>query len=313
MPTLDFDPANKTETALDFPRLRLETGEKARILCIEPAPTYAYVHTLRAPKIVAGVAERRTVSRKDGSSFVDVVKEFIGRPLCLGDLGILTDKGTDPKNCPACARSLETNEVEPAQRRFAMHVIQYGCRPNSWDPRAPFTCDVVIWGFTQMMFNKLADIQGSWGPLKNHDLLLGPCTDKTFQKFEIMVAPEALWQKDERLKQQVLDTYRENRAPDLHAMCGRQVERRWMEDDIERIAQRWRIANNQPEDGTEAVGRGSLAQPTESLAAQPTPAATESVDLAALLGAAPPEAVKAREEAAEVAPMNFDALLDSLS
>jgi len=341
VPILEFKPDNKTETLSDFPRLKLDTGEKSRILCIEPSPTFAYVHTLRAPKIVDGVAVKHTTTRKDGSTYTDYVKDFIGRPLCLGDLGIVRDKGVDPTNCPACARSTATSEVDPPARRFAMHIIRYGVKPNSWDPRAPFSCEVVIWSFTDQIFNKLTDIQTTWGNLRDHDLLLGPCTDKNFQKFEIMVAPTALWQQHEQIKQIVVETYQENRAQDLEQFCGRRVERRWMEDDIERIAQRWRIANAEtPErvDGTEAAGQGSLADGLNDLlgGAAPTqappPPLVDSVDLGDLLGGVTPTGPAATATgfadllgaaqsttapatpapAASPEPVDFDDLLNSL-
>jgi hypothetical protein len=297
MPTIEFKPENKTEIITDFPKLKLDTGEKARILCIEPSPTYAYVHTLRAPKIVSGVAERHTIKRKDGSTFTDYVKDFIGRPLCLGDLGVLADRGIDPTNCPACARASQTSEIDAPTRRFAMHIIQYGVKPNSWEPRAPFSCEVVIWGFTNQMFDKLTDIQAQWGNLRDHDLLLGPCTDRNFQKFELMVAPDALWQKHEQIQQIVVDTYRQNRANDLEVFCGRRVERRWMMDDIERIAARWRIANGEEStraDGTELADRSGMDSALDGLltgtavpavASTVAPVVDASVDIETLLAA----------------------------
>lgn len=261
MPVIDFDPQHKTEKLTDFPRLKLEAGEKARILCIEEQPTYAYVHTLRAPRIIDGMAQKKQVDRKDGSTYEDYVKDFIGRPLCLGGLGTLADKGVDPKNCPVCARSVETSEVDAPQRRFAMHVIKYAVKPNSWDLRGPFSCELEIWSFTDQIFNKLTDIKAQWQSLRKHDLLLGPCTNKDFQKFEIMVAPDAAWMLDERIKSTVVDTYRENKVADLEVFCGRRVERRWMEDDLDKIAQRWRIANGTPEyDATQAAERPTLSE-----------------------------------------------------
>ncbi len=280
MPLLDFDPNNKTESGLDYPKLKLEVGERARILCIEKAPTYAYTHTLRAPKIVNDVAVKHTQQRKDGSSFTDYVKEFVGQPQCLGDLGVLKDKGVDPKNCPLCARSAESSEIEQPKHRFAMHVVKYHVKPGGWELRSPFSCELVVWTFSKQMYDKLTDISTQYGSLRQRDLLLGPCTDKNYQKFEIMVAPDAAWQMSDAIGETVLATYKNNRYPgDLEIFCGRKVERAWMLNDIERIAERWRVAQRTSAptrpDGTESAVNHALAVGLDGLdAATSQPAQT---------------------------------------
>lgn len=313
MPTLAFDPANKTETVSDFPRLKLDHMEKGRILCLED-PAFAYVHELRAPKIVNGRAETKTFERKDGSTYTDFIMDFIGRPLCLGDLGVLMDKGVDPRNCPACRRATEGDEIQPPKRRFAMHVIKYAVKTNSFDLIQPFSCQLVVWGFTNMTYNKLTDIVSEYGNLREHDLLLGPCTNKDFQKFEIMPASKAAWMLDDQIKNTVLGTYQQNKLPDLDSFCGRKVERRWFEDDIAKVAERWRIANGapSPDPGTESADERSLTEGLNDLLNTTPPA----VDLGDLLSAKPagddttPE--PSTEPAAKGGTMDFDELLKSL-
>lgn len=176
MQRVAFDQKNKKLSPLDYPKLKLERNQSARILCIEE-PVAGYVHTLRAPVIVNGVPKMVMAKGRDNSEYETYAMDFIGRPLCLGDPGILEDKGVDPKNCPACKLSAESDMVKAPERRFAMHVIRYAIRATSgsFDVATPFSVSVVVWSFPDMIFNKLADIATEWGDLKQHDLLLGPC------------------------------------------------------------------------------------------------------------------------------------------
>lgn len=329
MPDLDWDPSNKSEAGIDYPKLKLKNGEYARILVIDKMPKFHWAHTLRAPKIVNGEAVKTSITRKDGSTFSDYVKEYIGQPQCLGDLGVMKDKGVDTRNCPLCERAKETGEIEQAKRRMAMHVIRYGTRPGGWDVRTPFSVELVVWGFTDQIYNKLNNISNQYGNLRERDLLLGPCTDEGFQKFEIMVGPDAAWQKDTSLKAMVLEAYRpENRYPgDLENFCGRKVERAWMLNDIERVAERWRIAHQKTNfsaparaDGTEqAIVNHALAAGLDGLTPtqQQAPAATgqqqnwlaDSADADALVAQQQAEAARRAAPPTTAPAIDFDDLL----
>ncbi len=257
MPTLSFTPENKTEFASDFPRLKLELNERKRVLCLQE-PNFGYVHTLRAPKIVNGKPEYASVKQKDGSFASELVKDFIGRPLCLGDLGTLADKGVDAGNCPACERAIACDEVDRPQRRFAMPVIVYQTKPGGFDVSTPFGCSCVVWNFTDMVFNKLVDIKEEWGSLRDVDLKLGPCDNKVFQKYDIAAAREAAWKVSEDRTTQVVACFKENQPKDIDALIGRRIERTWMSEDLNKVAARWRITNGAPAQDTDGA--------TESLA-----------------------------------------------
>lgn len=259
MPTLSFTPENRREQNNDFPKLKLKLGERKRIVCIED-PTFAYVHTLRAPKIQDGQAIKEEKKRRDGTTFVDYVRDFVGRPLCLGDEGILADKGSDPGNCPACARAAETDEVLPPERRFAMPVIVYRTKPGGFEVANPFSVDLVVWGFTEGTFGKLVEVSQICGSLLEHDLLLGPCQPpEAFQKFDIGYAPTTAFTGDENRQMLIAETVKEQRPANLEAACGRKVERRWLEDDLNKIADRWRVA-------TGAKPANDMATPTNPAA-----------------------------------------------
>lgn len=325
MPQINFTAENKTENALDFPKLKLDSGERARILLLED-PTFAYVHDLRAPKIVNGKAETKEYERSDKSTYVDFVKDFIGRPQCLGDFGILGDKGIDAKNCPACAVAAESDEIDKPKRRFAVPVIAYGIKHGGFEVREPFGCEVLVWSFTDQTFNKLVDFATEWGDMKDHDLLLGPCENKQWQKFDLKVSKTAAWQVDDSRKQIVVATYKNNRPTgELENFCGRKTTRAWMVDDIAKVRNRWRIANGVPlDDGTQAAQATSLTAGLDSLinevSAGTAPAAEGAqhqeppVDMSDLLGNAPPATTLKinSEKQDDAGTLNFQDLLGSL-
>lgn len=291
MGRVTFDESNKIQTSADFPKLKLEKDARARIVCLE-APVAEYVHTLRAPKIVNGIPETKMFERKDGTKYEDYVLDFIGRPLCLGDEGILKDRGTDPKNCPVCALAAEGDLTQPPQRRFAMHVVQYQIKPGGFELQQPFGAQVVIWSFTDKTFNKLVDFQTEWGSLQRHDLLLGPCTNPTFQQFDLQIAAKAEWLEGEERKKQVAHLFKENQTKDLTEFCGRKVETKWLLDDLDKIRARWAVVNQSgPRD--DVVSRSEEASLTEGLedllgdVAAPAAKVEEPVDLDALMGDAP--------------------------
>jgi hypothetical protein len=287
MPTLSFTPDNKTEFASDFPRLKLDQNERKRILCLQE-PNFGYVHTFRAPKIVNGKPEYASVKQKDGSFANELVKDFIGRPMCLGDLGLLQDKGVDAVNCPACERAIASDEIDRPQRRFAMPVIVYQTKPGGFDVASPFGCSCVVWNFTDMVFNKLVDIKEEWGSLRDVDLKLGPCENKVFQKYDISAAREAAWKTSEDRTAQVVACFKENQPKDIDALIGRRIERTWMTEDLNKVAARWRIVNGAPpvhdtDGATESLADG-LAGLDAALTTPTAAAPSQKLDIGDVFG-----------------------------
>ncbi len=245
MPQIDWTPEFKRTTTVEFDRLKLKVGERARIVCMEK-PTFTWVHTLRAPKIVDGRATQVMKKRKDGSEFADWDMDFVGRPQCLGDHGILADEGgLDAKNCPLCARAKESEEIQPPDRRFAINVIKYNTKGDG-TPVTPFGCSSQVWTFTEGIYNKLYGIAQEYGGLVGRDLILGPCVaPEAFQKFDISAGAKNLWESDEAIKKIVMETHKNNKLEvgELETACGRRVELRWLKDDIDKIRNRWRTAH----------------------------------------------------------------------
>ncbi len=263
MQRMSFDPKNKNAAFGDYPKLKLKKDERARVLCIEE-PVFAYSHSLRAPTIVNGKAKMETVKR--GNEEVEqYAMDFLGQPLCLGDRGILQDNGLDPKNCPVCEMARTTDMVSAPQRRFAMHVVKYATKQNSFEPAVPFSVQLVVWAYQDKVYNKLTDIVTEWGSLQNHDLLLGPCTVEMYQTFDIGVAAKAAWMESEENKLLVVTTFKENQTKDLESFCGRKSELKWLQDDLEKIRARWRVVNHESEEAAPSLAEGM----TDLLATQP--------------------------------------------
>lgn len=244
MGRVEFSTENKRSTSnFDYPRLKLEQGETARIVVGLEAPMVGYVHTLRKPQVQNGRVVTETLKRKDETEYQGYKKAFISNPLCTGREEVLEEKGIDPQNCLMCALHKENQDFTDApKRRYAMHVVRYRTKGNTDQVQEPFSLELIVWGFTDMVFNKLVDIRNDieGGDLRKHDLILGPCTNKSFQKFEIRPSlKKAEWMADQSRGKLFLDTFQNNQIPDLMVAIGSAKQESWIKQDIETIREAW--------------------------------------------------------------------------
>jgi hypothetical protein len=253
MPRIPIDPKHKTDSPFDFPKLRLEKNERARIIAIEELPLMEYVHSLSAPVISNG----QVLMEPDGDT-TKVKEEFLGRYICLGDPGVLEDKGQAPDSCPVCRAATETDAVSFPDRRFAMHVVQYGnLKPGTWEVQAPFTVTVKAWLYTDRIYSQLVGFKEEVGDLRLHDLLLGPCENPYYQKFDIRPSTKrGVWLSKDEFKQQVGAAYRTNQTPYLEALIGRR-SRENLEQELQRVVLRYQ----------QAYGGGATAEDTADVIA----------------------------------------------
>lgn len=284
MPEIEFDPKFKAQQASDYPKLKLAGREVKRIFAGLENPTYAYVHNLKAPKIVNGKAVLVEEKRKDGSTYTDIAKEFLSRPQCLGDYGVIADKGMDPDGCPMCAMAKAGEHVDPPQRRFAMHVTEYGTVHGSSELLEPFSCKLVMWTFTDKVYSQLVDIKREWKGLRSNDLILGPCTNEMFQQYDIKPAATAAWAGDEQRKKQVILSYQNNQTKlPKEEFCGKATARQWIDQNLTTIRERWAIANGDTSSSlTDTPDVGTLAEGLDDLGA-PSSSQVQPVDLGAML------------------------------
>lgn len=239
MPEIDYTPENRRYQTVEFDKLKLRKDERARIVLLEK-PTFAWVHTLKAPKILNGEPVMVEYTRR-GEKVMDYDMDFVGRPLCPGDYGTIAEAGLDEKNCPACARSAQSDEVRPPERRFATNAIRYKIK-NDGSLVSPFSCDAVVWPFGEAVYNKLIEIANEHGTIIGKDLILGPCQNEAWQKYDILSGGQNVWTADERITAVVKETHENNRSDNLELACGRKQEPRWMNEDLDKISLRWRQA-----------------------------------------------------------------------
>lgn len=283
MARVTFEKTNIRQDDTKFPQLKLESNEMARIVCIEQVPECQWVHTLRAPKIDKGRAVITVKERRNGEKYEDYEMDFIGRPICLGDEGILADRGVDPQNCPACALAVSGDMVDRPRRRFAMHVLKYATKPGTTDLLPQFNMQLLVWAFTDRTFERLTNFTQEWGSLLQHDLLLGPCTNQLFQQFDINVSGKAEWTASEDRKELAISMFKDNKISDeaLAEFCGRRVERSWLLEDLEKIKERWRLVNGDlgAESSSDfAAAAPSLADGLEDLVSTQTGMAAPKAD-----------------------------------
>jgi hypothetical protein len=278
-----------------FPRLKFENpGEKILIAAPED-PTVVYVHTLKRPKLVNGKPVMVIKTNKEKTkSWEENDMEFVSRPMCLGDEGVLEERGLDPKNCPACAVAKKNDSVDAPQLRYGMHVFQYTTKPGSHDLSSPFGGQVKVWTFTVRTYNKLIDVvKDTEKPLGETDLML-ECISKEFQSFDLRNSSKAMWLKSAANREHVETALRDNRADDLDALSGKRMTRDAMQDDLDVIEEAWKMANGTADDITAAdrqnlngalgdvlKGAESMGNPepaTEPAAAAPTPTTGDDAD-----------------------------------
>lgn len=245
MAKMSFSAANKASDQENFPKLKLDQDETARI-AIYDEPEVGFVHNLRAPKIVNGEVQYKIVETKNGPDR-QMEFDFVGNPICLGDFNVLQERGIDPKNCPACKAAQEAPDMFQApKRRFAMHVFQYQTNGTS-KPTKAFQGSVKVWAFTDQKFSEIIDLaeEAPEGDIKNVDLILGPCENKLFQKFKMISSPMVKWQESDATRSQFEDIVSENRAKDLEKFLGRSTKKEWLEDDLDKVRNKWRTVNGQ--------------------------------------------------------------------
>jgi hypothetical protein len=254
-----------------YPRLKFQgKGEVKRIVCPDP-PWMEWVHRIEGPKVVNGVAVMVMRKRKDNSEYPDYEMQWFSSPICLGANAVLIKDKLDPAACPACeSASRATGLTEPV-RRYAMPVVDYTIRQSAdFAPVEPFSATLTIWSYTARMYDKLLGITRQWGNLREHDLLLGPCEDVNYQRFNVEVAAQALWLINPAWRQFVgsLWTAPGNLPTDeqLRAACGQSKSLPQIASDVRQAEQAYlmsRAAGSAPAQqpfGGAVPGMGQVAQ-----------------------------------------------------
>lgn len=283
MARVTFAPESKKNvTNYDYPKLKLVKNERARILVGLEDPEVEYVHTIRKPKIENGVPVMKMEERRGRQVEVNEM-DFVSRSICLGDPSILENNGSDPKNCPMCKTAKEHPDwLKAPDARYAVNVIRYKTQPGKFDVQIPFQVDVLVWSFTGRMFNKLVDFATEHGDLRQHDLMLGPCENEMYQKFDIAVGSKAEWLANDETKKLTAQAFQQNRTEDLAVAFGSKKEERFIKMDLEDVALAWgdlsgtqapAAATGSLSTGLDDLMGSTVAQPTTQTATEWSPTA----------------------------------------
>jgi hypothetical protein len=255
----------------DFPKLKLQNGDSARIVCLE-APYEAWSHRLEAPRLLNGQVLYKDEKTRDNSTVRVMDMEFIGSPLCLGREELLAAGQLDTERCPACSEAARhPSEFRAAAPRWAMNVIRYNIR-GGFNVIEPYQVSVEVWAFGKGVMRKLKamseELDKVGQKMHQHDLLLGPCTNVGYQKFEIAMAMTAEWMTTQQ-RQQVTGQVWQYRTPDetLVEAIGRKVEPRFMETDVQRVLEKWAVANGTARPGAPTDGGFGQAQTAQTVTA----------------------------------------------
>lgn len=177
-------------------KLTLEAGEQARV-CVLGNLHQVWVHSF--DKIVTD--ERGRVIEvhdtwPDGQPRVSPKTEYAGAYRCLGNVDVLNSSQSDPENCPACAANIENaNAVHAPKPRYITKVLKYRTKPGTFNVAKPFAAELIAWNLTDKRADTLKSIymEAEKQP-STVDLLLGPCENKSYQKYDIRAGSgEAAW------------------------------------------------------------------------------------------------------------------------
>lgn len=289
MPRISFtQEVGPAKSGSAFPKLKLADGEMARIVCLEE-PVMAYVHTLEKPQIRNGQAVMEEKKRKDGTPYTKNAMKYVSSFLCLGDEDVMSERGVDPDNCPACKASTRSDEVKAPKPKYAMNILRYTTKPGTGEVAATFNVQVEAWVFSNQQFSQIRKLAMEGWKLQEHDLVLGPCQDETYQRFEIVLSQLAVWMSSDENKKRALTIFKENKASieELELLCARRVERKYIEQDLEQVRDAWLQLNGAPTGPVDKILQttDSIQIPTETtasstvVAATVTPTETKTTDI----------------------------------
>lgn len=260
----------------NFPKLRLKQGDKARV-CLLENPEQVYVHELREPVILNGKGVQKEKERRDGSKYSDWDEKFVASFQCLGDEETLFQSGVDVKNCPACQASTQFDRFRGPTNKYALNVIKYNTKAGSAEVAKPFQVSAEVWVFGAAKFEEIRNLvkEGNYD-LKKHDLILGPCQNETFQKFNIMIAQSADWMGDENTKALTAETFKENRIEDLSKVVAQVKDRAQVEEYVNRVKRAWDVVNGVAMSNTDHI-LGQAGHSDGPVLDTPVPTATLDV------------------------------------
>jgi hypothetical protein len=308
-------------------------GEYIRLTLAEPEPSFEWVHQLRKPKLsaVTGKLVYKTIEigptgNKEKKEVPDL--DFVGQPICLGDLDTLEETGVDAAHCPICKAALaDPDAFSKPDRKFAVHVFRYACKGNTPQPDGSGNVSVLVWRLSEKRYAKVVSVLEEFaqnGDPMSVDLVLGPCDNVGFQNYNIEGGKLCFLNQDPKDRERATRQFETNNAGDLAPYCGRKADPRYLKSDIEEIQAKWAQANSGGAPVEEPDFEGTLADSGSALLESSTPAKEEApaaplTELDDTVGASTEETPPAKEQvpATSGAPakekFSFESLMDGLT
>jgi hypothetical protein len=273
MPRTTFTADNKAKSnRLDYPVLKLAKGEHARVVVMEVDPITEFVHNIEAPILDdqgRPVMETRNYSK---SSREVMSKSFVGRHKCFGRFEVLREKQIDPEVCPTCKAAKDGEGIEPPTQRFVVHVFQYATKPGTFTAQEPLSGKLVAWALSSKRWNELVDMAVEHGEpdkprdIRTIDLLLGPCENEGWQKYEIKAGAKCRWMADKVAQKFVSEVYRNNRAQDLTPLIAPEVSLEQARSDIRAVQAKYDVLNGRTgADTTTAAEEAGVGQAVDDI------------------------------------------------
>ena len=178
-----------------FPKLKLDTGEKARLWIPEGRPWMEWKHRIEAPVIEHGETGDGGEGHPRGP--IETWKmDWIGNVFCLGETGTPDNPG--PLMLLASTR-ITARRASRRRTRRAWPRRRSGSPPTSSSTRSaaaartpyelasPVSAEVLIWAYTGRIHGTLYELGSEHGDLRRHDVKLEledtPAADK-YQKIK---------------------------------------------------------------------------------------------------------------------------------
>lgn len=212
---VDFTTENKSKGNDRYPKFALEKDETARVSILE-SPIMKFVHVLQAPVVDPMTGEHQKVVKKTtkGEEYETEAYEFVSQSVCTGVLETVQQKEIDPENCPACKDVADhPDKFSAPTPKYVCHIVRYKTQPGTVQPQNPFQAELVLWVLTQRKFDKIVNIAAEFGDPRTIDLQVGPCTNKSFQNYEMAACNgTAAWSQSEANKNFVSQLWAANAA-----------------------------------------------------------------------------------------------------
>lgn len=255
----------KKANNFNYPRLKLSAGERARIAIIDEVPTASFVHNLESVIVDDfGSPVMEEIKFKNGGTKMVPTYHFVAAYRCTGVYKTVEATGADPEGCAMCAAAADPDTAaafKAPHRKFAIHVLRYKLNPNSTKVQDPFQVELEAWVFPNGKYDRLVDIATEHGPLMNRDLLLGPCENELYQKWDIQPgggsAPE--WTTADDRKKLVAQLLA-NRCEDLPSLIARLGSPADIALSMREVTSAWETAFPKPSVTNNVIAEARAAQ-----------------------------------------------------